>query len=173
MSTKKNSKSKINPKEKKLVENSMMLDENSERNLIIPNIDHCLALTNISSSVASDSKTKEVMEIIALEKKLKKDQEDLSTRVRKLVDKTEGVSKGKVKKSYGITKDDALYKCVLDEFGKMIRGSYRACMGKSLHDIAEEVIGTKNGRDWSSWKEHKTGNFVRGTFKWLTKAITA
>lgn len=91
-------------------------------------------------------------------------------RMKKLMAKYQIVEdeKPKHEKAYGVMKKSGvLYKCFVDKAGAIVKGTFKVLAGKCLEDIATEVSGVKNERKWSSYKNNKTGQFVRGTFKWL------
>lgn len=85
--------------------------------------------------------------------------------------KISNLEHGDIKKAYGVTTRGNLYKCLASSAGTMIKGTFRLIYGKCLSEIATEATGEKNGRKWSSMRNNKTGDFVRGTFKWITDLI--
>lgn len=128
------------------------------------------------SDVSVNLEKAELMNLMEKQELLLERNRVLSARVDKLLNKyrTEPMVKKDgldiiMKKAWGVVKKTgALYKCLIGEDGKIVKGSYRNKPGKVLEDIAVEVSGVKNGRKWLSWKRNKGGDFVRGTFKWLS-----
>lgn len=132
-------------------------------------------LIPISLDASESLEKEELMKLMKEQENLNQQNRILSARVDKLLNKyriesitKSGVLDAIVKKAWGVVKKTGnLYKCLVGVDGKIIKDSYRAQPGKVLEDIAVEVSGVKNGREWKSWRRNKGGDFVRGTFKWL------